>query len=79
MNLRLEPPVFPVLTSMLYSLFRRDIMYMNTVHLQERFMNSISVNQFRAKLKDFVEQVIDRHQPLKRMSEKYKLMPVFLT
>ena len=28
-------------------------------------MNSISVNQFRAKLKDFVEQVIDRHQPLK--------------
>ncbi|MDJ0689581.1 MAG: type II toxin-antitoxin system Phd/YefM family antitoxin [Xenococcaceae cyanobacterium MO_188.B32] len=28
-------------------------------------MNSISVNQFKAKLKDFVEQVIDRHQPLK--------------
>ena len=28
-------------------------------------MNSISVNQFREKLKDFVEQVIERHQPLK--------------
>lgn len=28
-------------------------------------MDSISVNKFREKLKDFVEQVIDRHQPLK--------------
>ena len=28
-------------------------------------MNSISVNQFRAKLKDFVEKVIHQHQPLK--------------
>ena len=28
-------------------------------------MNSISVNQFREKLKHFVEQVIQNHQPLK--------------
>ena len=28
-------------------------------------MNSISVNQFREKLKNFVETVIQEHQPLK--------------
>ena len=28
-------------------------------------MNSISVNQFREKLKHFVERVIHEHQPLK--------------
>lgn len=28
-------------------------------------MDSISVNKFREKLKDFVEQVINQHQPLK--------------
>ena len=40
-------------------------MYSNTVHQEAIVMNSISVNQFREKLKDFVEQVIERHQPLK--------------
>ena len=28
-------------------------------------MNSISVNQFREKLKNYVEKVIQEHQPLK--------------
>lgn len=40
-------------------------MYGNTVHQKMNEMDSISVNQFRDKLKDCVERVIDRHQPLK--------------
>ena len=41
-------------------------MYGYTVHNLERIsMDSISVNQFREKLKHFVEQVVREHQPIK--------------
>ena len=42
-------------------------MYGNTVHHSEKRIkvDSISVNQFREKLKHCVERVIQEHQPLK--------------
>ena len=40
------------------------ILYGITVHV-ECNMNTVSVNQFRDKLKTFVEQVVTNHMPLK--------------
>jgi len=51
-------------------------MYCITVHLVF-IMNTVSVNQFREKLKSFVEQAITSHTPLKvtrRSGEDFVVM-----
>ncbi len=56
-------------------------MYGNTVHNLRGItkVNSISINQFREKLKHCVEQVIQEHQPLKvtrRNSDDFVIISV---
>lgn len=45
-------------------LYHHILSYGNTVHI-EAIMDTVSVNQFRDKLKSFVEQVVTNHEPLK--------------
>ena len=40
-------------------------MYRIIVHLKITKMDSVSVNKFRATLKDYVDKVINQHNPLK--------------
>lgn len=51
-------------------------LYGNTVH-KVNFMDTVSVNQFRDKLKSYVEQVVTDHEPLKvtrRAGEAFVVM-----
>ena len=51
-------------------------MYGNTVH-KEKIMDTVSVNQFRDKLKTYVEQVVNNHTPIKvtrRAGEAFVIM-----
>ncbi len=51
-------------------------MYGNVVH-KEKTMDTVSVNQFRDKLKTYVEQVVNDHTPIKvtrRAGEAFVVM-----